>query len=252
MNTGLLYEKKAIITGCTRGIGRATMELFAEQGADIFAHARKKTDEFEQFCEKLAEKNFVKIVPVYFEARNSDEIKAAVCCIKEYTKKVDILVNNMGTVNSVRLFQMTNMQEMRDEFEVNYFAQIEFSQYICRLMQRARRGSIINVSSCAGLDGNTGMLSYVSSKAALIGATKRMAIELGDYNIRVNSVAPGLTQTDMGNQMSEELEKTTLSHLVLKRKAQPREIANSILFLASDLSEYITGQVLRVDGGMLL
>lgn len=252
MKMGLLQDKNAIITGCNRGIGKATLQLFAEQGANVFAHARKPSEEFEDMCKSLAEKNDVDIIPIYFDAIDSEEIKLAVSNIKKHTKRIDVLVNNLGTVNSVKLFQMTNMQEMKKEFDVNFFAQIELSQYISRLMQKEKRGSIINVSSCAGLDGNTGMLPYVSSKAALIGATKRMAIELGAYNIRVNSVAPGLTETDMGNQMREDLEQETLNHTIFKRKAQPREIANGILFLASDLSEYITGQVLRVDGGMLL
>lgn len=252
MKIRLLQDKIAIITGSNRGIGKATLEVFAENGADIIAHARKKTDEFESMCQVVAQKNGVRITPIYYDAVNSNDMKEAVAEIKKITKKIDILVNNLGTVNSIKLFQMTSMEEMRGEFDVNYFAQIEFSQYISRFMQRNKSGSIINVSSCAGIDGNTGMLSYVSSKAALIGATKRMAIELGPYNIRVNTVAPGLTETDMGNQMSTDLEEETLRHVIFKRKGMPREVANTILFLGSDLSEFITGQVLRVDGGMLL
>ena len=192
------------------------------------------------------------VKPVYFEATDSLQMKQAVKEIQGDTKgKVDILVNNMGTVNSVKLFQMTKMEEIREEFDVNFFAQIEFTQYISRLMVRNKKGSIINISSCAGLDGNTGMLQYVSSKAALIGATKRLAIELGNYNIRVNSIAPGLTETDMGNQMNEELEQQLLDHLIIKRKAKREEIANAVVFMASDLASYITGQIIRVDGGML-
>lgn len=247
----LLKDKTAVITGCNRGIGKAILEKFAENGADIFAHARKKTDDFENECRRLSEKHNVKIIPFYFEATESGEIKDAVKSIASVTKDFDILVNNIGVINSIKLFQMTTMQEIKDAFEVNFFAQIEFTQYISRYMARKRKGSIINISSVAGLDGNTGMLQYVSSKAALIGATKRLAIELGNSDIRVNSVAPGLTDTDMGNQMSEDLEKETLNHLIFKRKAKPEEIANAVLFLASDMSSFITGQVLRVDGGML-
>ena len=249
--TGVLKGKTAVITGCNRGIGKATLELFARSGADIFAHARTSGKDFEKMCETLAMECGVKIVPVYFDATDSSAMKEAVKGIQNITREIDILVNNLGTVNSVRLFQMTSIEEMKKEFDVNFFAQIEFSQYISRFMVRRKRGSIINISSCAGLDGNTGMLQYVSSKAALIGATKRMAIELGASNIRVNSVAPGLTETDMGNQMSEELERETIMRTIFKRKARPEEIANAILFLSSDMSEYITGQVIRVDGGML-
>lgn len=247
----MLRGKTAVITGSNRGIGRATLEAFAKNGADVFAHARVPKEEFEKMCEQLTLDYGVKIYPIYFEATDSAAMRAAVKKMRNITNEIDILVNNLGTVNSVKLFQMTSMQEMKEEFDVNFFAQIELSQYISRFMLRRKKGSIINISSCAGMDGDTGMLQYVSSKAALIGATKRMAIELGTSNIRVNSIAPGLTETDMGNQMSEDLERETIMRTIFKRKAKPEEIANAILFLASDLSEYITGQVIRVDGGMV-
>ncbi len=246
----LLKGKTAIVTGSNRGIGKAILIKFAQNGADIFAHARKKTDDFENECGSISEKYGVKVIPFYFEASDSEEIKEAAKSISKIKKDIDILVNNIGTVNSIRLFQMTKMQEIKDEFEINFFAQIEFTQYISRFMIRNKKGSIVNISSVAGIDGNTGVLPYVSSKAAMIGATKRLAIELGSSNIRVNSVAPGLTDTDMGNQMKEELEKEVYDRLIFKRKARPEEIADAVLFLASDMSAFITGQVLRVDGGM--
>ena len=247
----LLEGKTAIITGCNRGIGKATLEKFAKEGANVFAHARIKTEEFETICKELSQEFAVHIQPVYFDATDSEQMKATVKDIFSVTKDIDILVNNMGIVKSVSLFQMTKMQDIKDEFEVNFFAQMELTQLVSRVMTRRKKGSIINISSCAGIDGNTGMLQYVSSKAALIGATKRLAIELGTSNIRVNSVAPGLTDTDMGNQMREDLEQETLKHLVFKRKAKPEEIADAVAFFASDMSTFITGQVLRVDGGML-
>ena len=247
----LLDGKNAFVTGCNRGIGNAILIKFAQNGANIFAHARKQNQEFEVMCENIANKYQVNVYPIYFDARNSDEIKNAVDQVKSIEKKIDILVNNLGTVNSVKLFQMTSMQEIREEFEVNFFAQMELTQYISRIMVRNKSGSIVNISSCAGMDGNTGMLQYVSSKAALIGATKRLAIELGNYGIRVNSVAPGLTETDMGNQMNDSLVHEVLSHLIIKRKATTEEIANGVIFLASDMASFITGQVLRIDGGML-
>lgn len=247
----LLQGNNAIITGCNRGIGKAILKRFAENGANVFAHARKKTDEFEQYCNELASQYNVKIIPVYFDVTDEEAVKQGIKNISSVEKKIDILVNNVGVVNQVKLFQMTKIQEIKAEFEVNFFAQMYITQLVSKIMLRNKSGSIINISSCAGIDGNTGMLEYVSSKAAIIGATKRLAIELGNYNIRVNSVAPGLTDTEMGSQMSEQLQQDMMQKLVIKRKAQPREVADAVVFFASDMSSFITGQTLRVDGGLL-
>jgi 3-oxoacyl-[acyl-carrier protein] reductase len=247
----LLQGKTAIVTGSNRGIGKAILETFAKNGAFVFAHARRETEEFLAFIKELEETYSVTIVPIYFDAKKEEEISKAVKEIVAFKKDIDILVNNLGVVESVSLFQMTPIQAIRDEFEVNFFSQLLFTQYISRLMVRKKKGSIINISSVAGIEGTTGMLSYVAGKGAMISATKRLAIELGSYNIRVNTVAPGLTDTDMGGMMNEQLEAETLNRLIFKRKAKPEEIANGVLFFASDLSEFVTGQVLRVDGGMM-
>lgn len=247
----LLKDKNAFITGCNRGIGKAIATEFAKQGANVYAHARKETSEFIEYIKELADTYHVKVEPIYFDMSSEEEIKQGIKTLFSMEKNIDILVNNAGVVNQVRLFQMTKMQEIKDEFEINFFAQMLITQLISKKMLRQKQGSIVNISSCAGLDGNTGMLEYVSSKAAMIGATKRLAIELGKHNIRVNSVAPGLTDTDMGGMMNEELEKQNYEHLIIKRKAHPEEIAQAVVFLASDMASFITGQILRVDGGML-
>ncbi len=245
----VLKNKSAIITGCRRGIGKATLERFAENGANVFAHARIKDDEFENLCKSYSDKYNVNVIPVYFDLLDENQIKDGIKKIFSMEKNIDILVNNAGIVNDVKLFQMMKINEIKDTFETNFYSQMLITQLVSRKMLINKSGSIINISSCAALDGNTGMLDYVASKAAVIGATKRLAIELGQYGIRVNAVAPGLTDTDMGSMMSDELEKETLSHLIIKRKAKPSEIADSVMFLASDMSSFITGQILRVDGG---
>ena len=247
----LLKGKNAIITGCNRGIGKAILEKFAQEGANVFAHARKETEEFSELCLTLSDKYNVRIEPIYFDMLDEEAMKNGVKKIISQSKDIDILVDNAGAVNQVRLFQMTSIEEMKNEFDINFFAQIRLSQMISKLMMRRKKGSIVNMSSCAGLDGNTGMLEYVSSKAAMIGATKRLAIELGNYNIRVNAVAPGLTDTDMGNIMDPRMQEDNYKKLVIKRMAKPSEVADAVTFFASDMSTFITGQTLRVDGGML-
>jgi len=246
----LLKNKTAVITGCSRGIGRSIMEVFAQNGADVFACARTESDEFSELISNLAETNGVSIVPVYFDLTDSEQIKAGIRTIISSKKQMDVLVNNAGIATG-SFFQMTPMQDFRQNFEVNFFSQMLFSQGISRYMARFKTGSIINIGSTAGLIGDAGTTGYGSSKAALMYATKAMATELGETGIRVNAIAPGITRTDMFGQMDEKARSALIGSTALKRPAEAREIANAALFLASDLSSYITGQVLRVDGGLI-
>lgn len=245
----ILRGKNAVITGANRGIGKKTVEVFAAQGAHIWACARKQTEEFEEYVRFLSKKYQVLIEPIYFDLGNSEEIKEAMRLIMATRRDIDILVNNAGIVAESKLFHMTTIDEMKEIFEVNFFAPMLITQYISKKMLRQRRGSIINMASIAALDGEPAQLEYVSSKAALIGATKKLAIELGENGIRVNAIAPGVTDTDMGHEIKEEILRLTLNKTVMKRMGTTDEIANLILFLASDLASYITGQVIRVDGG---
>ena len=245
----LLKGKTAIITGCNRGIGRATLEKFCAYGADVFALVRQESESFLQDIEKLKAQYGVEIIPIYADFKVEDEVKQAVKSILSYKKNIDILVNNIGIANPQAMFTMTKMETIKDAFQVNLFSSIILTQLISRSMLRNKKGSIIFVSSSAAFDGGAN-IEYSSSKAAIIGAAKRIAKELCVGGIRVNVVAPGLTSTDMGNSMSEEDEKVALSMNLMKRKGQPSEIADAIAFLASDMASFITAQVLRVDGGL--
>ena len=246
----MLKGKNSIITGCARGIGKGILELFAENGSNIiWACARKKTPDFEKYLHNLSKKNNVIIKPVYFDLSNKDEIKSAVKTIMSDKKKVDVLVNNAGITYNA-LFQMSTLDMINKVMDINFTSQFIFTQYIVKLMLRNGSGSIINISSTAAIDANSGRSVYGASKAALLCATKALASELGDSGIRANVVAPGITKTDMIVSMSEEVIQETIDDTDIKRIGNPNDIANTVMFLASEHSSYITGQVIRVDGGL--
>ncbi len=246
----LLKEKTAVITGCNRGIGKATLKLFAEHGADVWACVRQVDDEFAAFLDALRKETGRVITPVCFDLADEDGVKAGAKEILAEKKPIDILVNNAGIIHT-SLFQMTPVDKMKELFEVNYFSQLLLTQYMIKTMMRKRSGAIVNISSSAAIEGNEGRTAYASSKAAMICSTKVMAKELARANIRVNAIAPGLTMTDMmtGSTPEDALEQT-LERICMKRVGEPEEIAKAALFLSSDLASYMTGQVLRVDEGM--
>lgn len=246
----LLEGKNAIVTGCNRGIGLATLKALCENGANVFAVVRRNTDEFQLECNQLMEDYGVEIDIIEADYNDEEQVTKAAKEIIAYKKDLDILINNVGIANDLNLFTMTKMDTIKETFQINFFSSILFTQLISRAMMRKKKGSIIFLSSSAAFDGGSGM-EYSASKAAIIGATKRLARECGKFNIRVNDVAPGLTETDMGNSMSEEDEAIALSMNVMGRKGKPDEIADGIVFLASDMSRFITGQTLRIDGGLL-
>ncbi len=245
----MLQGKTAVITGCLQGIGRSAMDTFAMNGANVFACAYKQTEEFENHCKALSEENGVIIIPVYFDMTNNDDIKNAAKTIMKEKLPIDILVNIAGITRDA-FFSMVTMDQLQDTFQVNFFSQIIFSQYIVKLMLKNGKGSIINTSSISGIDGNEGQLAYSASKAALIAATKTMARELGKNHIRVNAIAPGVIMTPMTADLTEEVIEKQLNRSKLKRQGTPEEVADLIMFLGSDMSAHITGQVLRVDGGI--
>lgn len=245
----LLKGKNAVITGCNRGIGRAILEGFAANGSDIFACVRRESAEFNETVKELTAKYQVNIWPIYFDLSNENEIKAAVKQIQATKKPVHALVNNAGITYNA-LFQMSTMDKLREVFEVNFYSMFLFTQYISKLMVRQKSGSIVNISSTAGLDANPGRSVYGASKAAVICMTKAIAHELGEHGVRANSIAPGMTDTEMLVSMTEEVIKDNLQTSDIKRVAKPSEIADTAVFLASDLASYITGQIIRVDGGL--
>ncbi|MDY6986706.1 MAG: SDR family oxidoreductase [Thermodesulfobacteriota bacterium] len=246
----LLEDKTAVVTGCNRGMGRSIVEMLAKHGANIWACIRRPDRAFDEYLSSLREGAAVNITPVCFDLANSEQVKEGAKTILGAKAPVDILVNNAGIVYTA-LFQMTSIDKLQEVFQINFFSHILFSQYLSKIMMRQKSGSIINISSSAGIDGNEGRLAYASSKASIICSTKVMAKDLAPYNIRVNAIAPGLVNTDMMVENTpEDVLVNTVQQTCMKRVGRPEEIASAVLFLASDLSSYMTGQILRVDGGM--
>mgnify|MGYP001205710816 CR=1 FL=1 len=246
----LLKGKTAIVTGCNKGIGKKILEVFSANGASVFACVRSIDVEFKTYLSQLKDKFGNEIIPVQFDLSDEKKIKEAATNIISSNKPIDILVNNAATIQT-SIFQMTPVKKLKELFEINFFSQTIFTQYILKSMIKNKKGSIVYISSSSALDGNEGRSAYSSAKAAMISHAKVLSRELGSHNIRVNSIAPGLTDTNMMKENHQEkIIKDMVSRISLRRIADPEEIANVVLLLSSDLSSYITGQVIRADGGM--
>ncbi len=246
----LLANKTAVVTGANRGIGQSIIDLFSKNGANIFACSREVNDEFSQFIKLTEQKYKNKIIPIELDLSEIDSIKTAFAKIREQNDKVNILINNAATIHTA-LFNMTSIDKLKEIFEINFFSQTLFTQYISKLMMKNNSGSIVYMSSSSAIDSNEGRSAYSASKAAIISQAKTLSKELGRYNIRVNTIAPGLTKTDMMYENTpKEIIDQLKNNISLNRYAEKIEVANVALFLSSELSSYINGQTIRVDGGL--
>jgi len=245
-----LSGRVAVVTGASRGIGRATAEILLQAGCEIVVNARPSDKASASFAE--LEKAFPgAVTAVYGSVADKTAASAVVQAAVSKHKRLDILVNNAGILRD-KLIGMISDEDIEESFATNIMAMIRITQLAARAMVRRKSGSIINVSSIVGRVGNTGQLVYSATKSAVIGATLTASKELAPANIRVNAIAPGLIDTAMFQSIPPDKRKDLESRVGLGRVGSAQEVANLILFLASDMSSYVTGQVIGVDGGLMI
>lgn len=247
---GLLQGKRALITGAGRGIGLAIARQFAAQGAELWLGGRDEAA-MSQLAAALGSEFGVPCQPLCFDVAEPQAVKQAFQQLFAQTRQLDVLVNNAGILDDA-LIGMVGQHQIEQTFSTNTYGTLYCSQYASRLMQRSGGGSIINMASIIGRVGNAGQAVYAGSKAAVIGITQSLAKELAVGQIRVNAIAPGFIDTDMARGIPEAKFAERLASIAMGRIGTPDEVAKVALFLASDLSNYVTGQVIGVDGGMLV
>lgn len=243
----MLTGKTTIVTGGSRGIGKAISQKFAENGAVVYAVATKPGS-VEVWSDVFNTKVKGEVRPLYFDISDESAARSAVMQVKKACSHIDGLVNNAG-VEFNELIGMISRENMEKMFSVNVYGTINMLQIVSRIMRRQEYGgSIVNIASLTALRGNRGQLVYSATKGAVISLTKSAAKELAEKKIRVNAIAPGLTNTDMMKQAEPEKLQSRIDNICMGRLAEPEDIANACMFMVSDLSVYISGQVLAVDG----
>jgi 3-oxoacyl-[acyl-carrier protein] reductase len=245
----LLEGKNVIITGASRGIGMGIAKVFAEHGANIaFTYSSSEAPALE--LEKELTSKGVKARAYKSNAASFKDAEELVTKVLEEFEGIDVLINNAGITKDNLLMRMGE-EDFDTVIEINLKSVFNMTKAVQRTMLKQRKGSILNMSSVVGVKGNAGQANYAASKAGMIGFTKSVALELGSRNIRSNAIAPGFIETEMTDKLDEKTVQGWRDAIPLKRGGTTEDVANTCLFLASDLSAYITGQVIHVDGGML-
>ena len=243
-------SKVAFITGATRGIGRAIALELAKEGYNIALNYRTENEALETLKKEISELG-VECYPVQGDVSKAEDSERMTKEIIEHFEQIDVLVNNAG-ITKDKLIQRMKEEEFTDVINVNLVGTFNITKNVIKYMTKKRYGKIINISSVVGISGNAGQSNYAASKAGIIGFTKSIAKELASRNITANAVAPGFIKTDMTNVLKDEVKETIEGTIPLKRLGTAEDVAKVVKFLASDDSNYITGQVINVDGGMLM
>ena len=245
----LLTRKTAIITGASRGIGSGIAKIFVENGCSVALTYSSNKEAADNLVSELKNSE-IKVKAYQSNAANFDAAQQLIDDVLKDFGSIDILVNNAGITKDNLLMRMSE-EDFDKVIEINLKSIFNMTKAIQRTFLKQRHGSMIHMSSVVGVKGNAGQANYAASKAGIIGFSKSIALELGSRNIRSNVIAPGFIETEMTNKLSEEIVQGWRDGIPLKRAGKPEDVANACVFLASDLSNYITGQVLHVDGGML-
>lgn len=243
-------DKCALITGATRGIGKQIAITLAKQGYNIALNYRKENEELEN-TKKEIEEIGVQILAVKGDVANFEECENFVKQVIERFGQIDVLVNNAGITKDMLLMRMKK-EDFEQVIDTNLIGTFNVTKNVVPYMMKARSGRIINISSVVGISGNAGQTNYSASKAGIIGFTKSLAKEIASRNILVNAVAPGFIETNMTDVLKDDVKQEIAKNIPLKRMGTAQDVANIVKFLASDDSSYITGQVINVDGGMLM
>lgn len=246
----MLNNKNAIITGATRGIGREIAITLAKNGANIAINYRKENEDLSSLINELKEIG-VKVFTKKCDVSNGEEVDEFIKEAKESFGSIDVLVNNAGITKDGLILRMKE-EDFDSVIDVNLKGVFNATKAVSGIMMKQRYGKIINISSVVGISGNAGQCNYAASKAGVIGFSKSIARELATRNVNVNVVAPGYINTDMTKDLNEKIKENIIQSIPMKKIGEPKEVANLVLFLSSELSDYITGQVISVDGGMVM
>ena len=246
----MLKNKNAIITGGARGIGREIAKTLAKNGANIAINYRTYNEKLEKLVSEL-EGYDIKVLTYKCDVSNEEEVEAFIKEVKDKFNSIDILVNNAGITKDGLILRMSE-KDFTDVLDINLKGTFNMTKAVSKIMVKQRQGKIINISSVVGVAGNAGQCNYAASKAGVIGFSKSIARELSSRNINVNVIAPGYINTDMTKVLSDNIKEEILKTIPMKKIGDPIDVANLALFLSSNLSDYITGQVMNVDGGMVM